>query len=234
MLLALIITHGGSCFSTIIVALSFIYQRLQVSKVLRTKCILFLPVRLQISLKHAHLSIYYTSFFRTTSQRSWSLATHALPQPDLRSRSSSSSGVSGTFFPSSAYFRKFIFLASFCVRAVTGITFLQLENFTRLMACSAFLTFFTLTMFHFFLWDSFHCFFLSTPPLVFLLNYDRPHSRHGGCVSTDLRWCRSGFLSPARTQMAWSYVKGFVAKQALSNYQWKASQIWIAPWTPAL
>ena len=39
-----------------------------------------------LSLRHAHLSMYYTSFFRTTTQRSWSLAAHVWPQPDLRSQ----------------------------------------------------------------------------------------------------------------------------------------------------
>ena len=38
-----------------------------------------------LSLRHAHLSMYYTSSFKTTTQRSWSLAAHVWPQPDLRS-----------------------------------------------------------------------------------------------------------------------------------------------------
>ena len=40
---------GDSCISTIIVSLTFNYRRVQVSNVSMMKCMLFLPVRLQIS-----------------------------------------------------------------------------------------------------------------------------------------------------------------------------------------
>ena len=108
-----------------------------------------------------------------------------------------------------------------CMRAVSRIKFLQLENFLRSMACSTFFTSQTTFTLGRSISSSGTGFIVScgqsskvvrTPvrcsifrsdlPLVFLWKHHLPHLLRLGCVSTDSGLYCSGFLPHVRKQMA--------------------------------